>query len=152
MVNTVADVRVKAIVILGFALSALASLIDYFETVTTRGYQFNSLREIVIPVLNPLVMIAVVCAWWWLTGIETIDEAQRTNLRRAFLAFTVQYLFTTVLIVFFITPFRPLGAFWLTGVLWLELLGALVSTLGLFLMSQTLRSRASIDGPVLELG
>ena len=144
------QVRARAIVVLGFALSAVSSLISYFETVTTRGYQYSSLREIVIPMLNPLMMIATVCAWSWLTRIGAGDEGQRANLQRAYIAFAVQYLFMTVLLLFLITPFRSLGGFWMTSALWFDLVGALISTLGLILLSLAIRSRAQMDQPVHE--
>lgn len=133
-------------------MSALATIIDYVQTVTVRGYYFDSFRQIVIPMLNPLSTIAAVFAWWWLTKVEATDEHQRTNLRRAYVAFAIQYIFTTILIVFLITPFRTLGSFWLTNVFWLELVGACISALGLLLLSRTMKVRANIVEPVSDVG
>lgn len=144
------QVRAQTIVILGFVVSAVSGVISYFETVTTRGRQFSSLREIVIPMLNPLTMIATVCAWWWLARIGAGDEGNRTILQRAFIAFAIQYLCATVLLLFLITPFRSLGGFWMTSALWFDLVGALASALGLFLLSRAFSVRAQTDQPVLE--
>src|ERR1035438_6672858 len=113
----IARVPAQAIVILGFVVSALATVISYEQTVTSRGYYFDSFRQIVIPILNPLTMIVAVFAWWWLTNVEAADEYQRTNLQRAYVAFAVQYVLTTILILFLITPFRTFGGFWMTSVL-----------------------------------
>jgi len=143
-----ARVPAQAVVILGFALSATGSIVSYVNTITTRGYQFATLREIVIPMLNPLMMIAAVCAWWWLTRIGTDDEGQRTILQRAYIAFAVQYLFLTALFLFLITPFRSFGGFWMTSILWFQLVGGLVSSVGLFLLSLAMSSRTDTAYPV----
>jgi hypothetical protein len=135
---------------MGFAVSAVAGVISYFETVTTEGYGFSSLREIVVPMLNPLTMIAAVFAWRWLVHVRADDEGQRTILRRAFVAFAIQYLSTTALVLFLITPFRSLGGFWLTCVFWFEMVGALASAMGLFLLSRRFSARAQIDQPVTD--
>jgi hypothetical protein len=137
-------------VILGFVVSALATVISYVQTVTGQGYYFHSFREIVLPMLNPLTMIAAVFAWWWLTTVEANDEHQRTNLQRAYVAFAIQYGLTTALILSIITPFRSLGGYWLTSVFWLELVGAFISALGLFLLSRMLSVRGTTVEPVSD--
>jgi hypothetical protein len=93
-----------------------------------------------------------VFAWWWLTNVEATDEYQRTNLQRAYVAFAVQYVLTTILILFLITPFRTFGGFWMTSVLWLQLVGAFIAALGLFLLSRTLSARVSAIEPVTDAG
>jgi hypothetical protein len=100
--------------------------------------------------LNPLTAIAALLAWWWLTKVNANDDYQRANLQRAYVAFALQYVFTTALILFLITPFRTFGGFWLTSVLWLQLVGAFISALGLFLLSRTLRARITADEEVTE--
>ena len=135
---------------LGFVVSALAAVISYEQTVSSRGYYFESFRQIVIPMLSPLTKIAAVFAWWWLTRVEAGDDAQRINLQRAYVAFAVQYLLTSALVVFLITPFRTFGGFWMTSVLWFELVGAFVSALGLFLLSRTLSTRVIALAPVTD--
>lgn len=133
-------------------MSAVAGVISYLETVTARGYGFSSLRELVIPMLNPLTMIAAVFAWWWLARVRAGDEGQRTILQRAFVAFAIQYLCTTALFLFLVTPFRSLGGFWLTCVFWFELVGAFTSALGLFLMSRTFSARVHLDQSITSEG
>jgi hypothetical protein len=140
-----------AMVLLGFTVSALSGVISYVQTVTTRGYYFNSFREIVLPMLNPLIMIATLFAWWWLTSVEADDEGQRTTLQRVYVAFAVQYVLTTILVLFLITPFRSLGSFWLTSVLWLQLIGAFISALGLLALSLTLRVRPTYEQPMSDV-
>jgi|SRR5665213_1349908 len=148
----IARVPAQAIVILGFLVSALSAIISYEQTVSVGGYYFDSFRQIVLPMLPSLTTIAAVFAWWWLTKVEATDEHQRTNLQRAYVAFAIQYLVTTVLILFLITPFRTLGGFWLTSVLWMQMVGAFVSALGLFLLSRTLSVRATSVEPVSDVG
>jgi len=148
----IARVPAQSIVILGFTVSALAAVISYEQTVTSRGYYFDSLRQIVIPLLNPLGMTVAVFAWWWLTNVEATDEYQRRNLQRAYVAFAVQYTVTTILILFLITPFRTFGGFWMTSVLWLQLVGAAVAALGLLWLSRTLSARVSALEPVTDAG
>ena len=120
-----ARLPVQSVVILGFVISALAAVISYFNTVTQQGYHFNGFKVTLIPLLNPLVMISVVIAWWWLTRVEASDESGAVILRRTFLAFAAQYFFTTVLLLMIITPFNTGDGFWLTTVLWFQLIGAL---------------------------
>lgn len=127
--------------IVGFVVTALSGVVSYVQTVTTRGYYFDSFRQVVIPMLEPLTLIAAACAWWWLSMVVANDEHQRVNLQRAYVAFALQYLLVSVLVVFLITPFRSLGGFWLTTVLWGQLIGAFIAALGLFLLSRTLSAR-----------
>jgi hypothetical protein len=150
-VRSIARVPAQAIVILGFVVSALASVISYVQSFTGQGYYFHSFRQIVLPMLNPLIMIVAVFAWWWLTTVEANDEHQRTNLQRAYVAFAIQYGLTTALILFLITPFRSLGGFWLTSVFWVELVGAFITALGLFLLSRTLSGRVTTVEPVSDV-
>ena len=147
-----ARVQAQATVIMGFVVSALASVISYVQNVTGQGYSFDSFRQIVLPMLPPLTMIVAIFAWYWLTSVEANDEHQRTNLQRAYVAFAIQYSLTTALLLFLITPFRSLGGFWLTSVLWLELVGALISALGLFLLSRTLSVRTTTVEPISDVG
>jgi hypothetical protein len=146
------NVRVKAqaTVILGFALTAVSQVVNYFMTVTSRGYAFNSFREDVIPILEPLITIAVVFAWWWLTRIDVENGGHRRILQFAFLAFAVQYLLTTILFLFIVTPFQSFGGFWETSQPWLQLVGAFVSCIGLFVLSRTLSARFADDRELPE--
>jgi hypothetical protein len=139
-------------VVLGFVLSATAGVISYLDNVTRRGYHFSGLRVIVIPALNPGITIAAVIAWWWLTRLVAHDEIQRTILRRAYLAFAVQYLLNAFLWLFIITPFPRFEGFWMTSVLWFDLVGAFVSGLGLFLYSRTLGRRSDNAELVAKVG
>jgi hypothetical protein len=139
---------VQSVVILGFVISALAAVISYFNTVTQQGYRLNGFKVTVIPLLNPLVMISVVIAWFWLTRVEPSDESGAAILRRSFLAFAAQYFFTTVLLLMIITPFNTADGFWLTTVLWFELIGATISTIGLILLSRAVTVRTPTTEPV----
>ncbi len=143
-------VPVQAVVILGFVISALAGVISYFNTVSQRGYQFSGFKVIVIPLLNPLLMISVLIAWWWLTRVEASDESGAVILRRTLLAFAAQYFFTTVLLLMIITPFNSGDGFWLTTVTWFQLIGAAVSTIGLLLLSRLIIVRTPNIEPFVE--
>jgi hypothetical protein len=150
--NASARRAAQMLVVLGFVLSATSGVISYLDNVTRRGYHFSGLRVIVIPLLNPLITIAAVFAWWWLTRLVANDDIQRTILRRAYLAFAVQYLLTSLLLLFIITPFQTFGGFWMTSVLWFDLVGASVSALGLLLYSRTLGQRRDNDELVAAVG
>jgi hypothetical protein len=146
-----ARIPVQTAVILGFVISALASVISYVDTVTQRAYHFTGFKVIVLPLLNPLLMISVLIAWWWLTRVEAHDEGGAVILRRTFLAFAAQYFFTTILFLLIITPINAGDGFWLTTVTWFELIGAFVSTIGLILLSRTVMVRPPITEPAMEL-
>ena len=141
-------VAAQVIVIMGFVVAASSGVISYEQTVSGRGYDFNGLRQIVLPLLNPLMTIAALFAWWWLTKVDARDELQRRNFQRAYAAFTIQYLATTALLLFLVTPWRTFGGFWLTSVLWLQMVGAFIIALGLILFSLTLRKRVAVDDSV----
>ncbi len=144
-------VQAQATVILGFALSAVSGLISYFTTITSRGYYFNSFREIVIPVLNPLTAIAALFAWWWLTQIEARDEVQRATLQLAYIGFAVQYLLMTTLFLFLVTPFHTFGGIWGTSDIWLQMIGSFVAAIGLILLSR-LRGYGEQDSTAPDSG
>jgi hypothetical protein len=147
----VARVPAQAVVILGFVVSALAGVIEYLQTITGQGYSFDSFRQIVLPMLPPLTTIVAVFGWWWLTQVEANDEHQRINLQRAYVAFAIQYTLTTILILFLATPFRSLGGFSVSTVIWLEMVGAFLSALGLLLFSRTLSVRVTTVEPVSDV-
>jgi len=138
------------IVVLGFVLVATSGVISYLDSVTRRGYDFSGFREIVLPMLNPLTTIAALFAWWWLSRLDANDEVQRTLLRRAYVAFAAQLLFTSILILLIITPFPLLEGFWMESVLVLQLVGAFISALGLFVYSRALAPRVTHDDLVTE--
>src|ERR1700722_7562593 len=141
---------VQAVVILGFLISALAAVISYVNTVSQRGYQFNGFKVTVLPLMNPLIVISALVAWWWLTRIEASDESGRRILRRAFLAFAVQYFLTTIFWLFVITPFNTVDGFWYTTVMWFQLIRAFVTMIGLFLLSRSVTVRMPVAEPVQE--
>ena len=150
--NSRARVQAQSIVVLGFVLSAAAAVISYLNTVTQRGYHFNGFRVVVLPMLNPLLTIAAVFAWWWLTRVEIGDEGQRRNLHRALIAFAVQYMLLACLYALILFPLQSLGDFWMTTSFWSDLVGAFVSSLGLVLLSLTFRSRATVESAISESG
>jgi hypothetical protein len=103
-----------------------------------------------LPLFNPLIVISVLVAWWWLTRIEASDESGRRILQRAFLAFAAQYLLTTIFWLFLITPFNAVDGFWLTTVTWFQMIGALISAIGLFLLSRLVTVGMPVIAPVEE--
>src|SRR5271155_3000901 len=127
--------QAQSIVVLGFVIGAAASEMVYWYSVSQRGYHFDGFRAVVVPMLNPLLTIAAVFAWWWLTRIEVGDEGQRRNLQRAFVAFAVQYFLLACLYAMIVTPLRSLGDFWITTSFWSDLVGAFVASCGLVLLS-----------------
>lgn len=149
--NSSARVPVQAVVILGFALAVIGSVVDYFFTITQRAYHFSSFKLVMIPLMEPLIVISALVAWWWLTRIEASDGAGSAILRRAFLAFAAQYGFTTVLWLFVIIPFNNGDGFWPTTAMWFDLIGALITTTGLFLLSRTFSASVSRTEPIVEI-
>jgi hypothetical protein len=143
-------VPVQAVVILGFVISALASVISYLNTISGLSYHFSGVKVIMLPLLNPLIVIAVVIAWWWLTRIEASDESGRRILRRAFFAFAAQYLLTTLFWLLVITPFNSGDGFWLTTVMWFQLIGAFISSIGLVLLAGVISVRRPASEPIEE--
>jgi len=147
----ISRVQLRAMVVLGFVVSALAQLISYFFNISTGGYQFSSFRVVIDPMLAPLTTIAAVVAWWWLTKLEARDDAQRTILGRAYLFFAIQYVITAATFNFIFTPIHNFGSYWVTSALWFGLVGALVSSLGLFLMSRSLAAHSEGDATSSDL-
>jgi hypothetical protein len=129
----------QVIVILGFSMTALSAVIEYVVSVTSLGYRFSSFREIIDPMLYPLITLVAIVAWLWLTRIDPRDDAQRRILNKAFFAFAVQYLLYTGAYAFIIIPLRSFGGFWSTSSVWLSFTGAGVTALGLVLFAGVLR-------------
>lgn len=144
--------RTQAMVIMGFALTALASVIDYFFTITQRGYEFGTFNQIVIPILNPLIMIAALIAWCWLTQLEAGDDRGGTILRWAFLAFAAEYLITAFLYFLVFMPLGTQNGFWLTSSVWLEMVGALVTSVGIFLLARPFSPRTKSESETIDVG
>jgi hypothetical protein len=138
-------------IILGFSLSALASVLSYLVNVTSGGYQFSSFQVVVDPLLSLLTTIAAVIAWYWLTQLDAHDDLGLKILRRAYLFFAIQYLLAAAGYNFIFTPLRAFGGFTITTALWLDFVGALVSALGLFLMSRSLVTLEERARPVSEM-
>jgi hypothetical protein len=135
----------RTIVILGFTVAALSGVIGYWQNVSSAPYQFGSFREILIPLLNPLITIVAVAAWWWLSRLEARDDEQLRYLRIAYIAFGVQYFLYAALYVLIVTPLDSQAGSWTTTVLWLDCVGAVVASFGLFLMARYLFTREDFD-------
>jgi hypothetical protein len=136
------------IVIFGFALSAAAGVIAYVDDITSLGYNYGSFSDVVDPLLSPLVTIAALCAWACLTRVVPRDDAQRRMLRATYLFFAIQY-FLAAAGYNFIFTFRSYGGS-ITTTLWLEFLGAVVVTLGLFLTFRSLDSLEADEHPFVD--
>lgn len=143
------QIRAEAVVVLGFALSAVAGVLAYIYDVTSISYQFNSFQDVLDPLIPPLTSIASVIAWLWLTQLDPRDEGQRRILRRAYLFFAIQYVLLSAGYNFIFTPIRSFGGFWITTYLWIFFVGAVVTAFGLFRVSRIL-SRVSFDGVDIE--
>ena len=135
----------RTIVILGFTVVALSGVISYWQNVSSVSYQFGSFREILIPLLNPLITIVAVAAWWWLSRLEARDDEQLRYLRIAYIAFGVQYFLYAALYVLIVTPLDSQAGSWTTTVLWLDFVGAVVASFGLFLMAKTFFTQVDFD-------
>ncbi len=144
-------VQIRTMIIFGFVLSAVAEVISYVFNVTTGGYQFDSFRVVVDPLFGPLTTITAVVAWWWLTQLEARDDAQLTILRRAYLFFALQYVLFAATFNFIFTPIHNFGSYWVTTSLWFDLLGALTTALGLFLMSRSLVTLMDVERPTSDV-
>jgi hypothetical protein len=145
------QLRAQVLVVLGFAMAAVASVTMYIVDVTSVGFQFDSFRSIIDPLLYPLLTIVAVFAWFWLTLLRPHDEQQCRILRGAYFAFAVQYLLSAAAFAFVVLPFRSFGGFWITTTLWLELFGAAVTAVGFYLFAQNLR-RVQFDQSQSETG
>ncbi|HUZ40506.1 MAG TPA: hypothetical protein VMU68_03835 [Acidimicrobiales bacterium] len=143
--------RIRAIVIFGFLLSAAAGVIAYANEVTSLGYRYGSFGEVVDPLLSPLTTISALCAWVWLTCVVPRDDAQRRILRSVYLFFAIQYLLSAVGFNFIFTPIRSFGGLWITLSLWLEFIGAVVVTFGLFLTFRSLDSPGEVEHPLVDV-
>jgi hypothetical protein len=131
---------------MGFALNLLAAVISFVNDVNSVGYP-NSFHGILDSLLNPLTALAALCAWSLLTRVEARDDSQLRILRLAYLFFAAQYLLFAVGLNFIFTPIHSIGGFWTTADVWLEFMGALATTFGLFLMARSLVTIAECERP-----
>jgi hypothetical protein len=133
--------HIRAVIIFGFLLSAAASVITFFNDVTSVGFPWT-LRGVLDNTVNPLATIVAVCAWATLARLDVRDGAQIRILRHAYLFFAIEYLLVAIGYNFVFTPIRSFGGFWTTTSLWLSFVGTVFSSLGLFLMSRALATGA----------
>lgn len=130
--------QIRAVIVVGFALSALGAIISYLNDVTSIGGGFGSFREVADELFAILAPIAATVAWWFLTQLEARDASGLKLLRRAYLFFAIQMVLFAAGYNFIFAPIHYFGGVWITTTLWLEFFGALVAALGLFLMSRSL--------------
>ena len=124
----------------------MASVISFVNDVNSVGFP-DSFHGIFDSLLSPLTAVAALCAWALLTRFEARDEGQLRILRLAYVAFAVQYILAAASYNFIFTPIHSFGGFWTTTGLWVEFLGALVTSVGLFLMSRSLVTIAEPERP-----
>lgn len=125
-------------VVAGFALVALASVISYLQTVTNVGYSFNSFKEFFIPLVNVLAPIVLVVVWWFLSRVTPTNEQQSSLLQRAFLAMAVVELLILCSVLFDLIPYHGYDGFWSNTSLWLVAIGALAASIGLVMLSRSI--------------
>jgi hypothetical protein len=145
-------VQIRALVVLGFSLSALAGVVNYVFSVSTGGYRFDSFQTVVDPLLLPLTSIAAIVAWYWLTQVEPRDPSQLRVLRRAYQFFAIEYVLIAASFNFIFTPIHNFGSYWITFALWMDLLGALTAALGLFLTSRSLAIYGEPEVAMVDVG
>src|SRR5271155_676074 len=129
--NRFSRIRIRSIIVFGFALSALAAVITFINDLNSVGYP-NTFRGIFDSLINPLATIAAVCAWSLLTRLEARDQHQLRTLRLAYLFFAAQYLLFAAGCNFLFAPIHSLGL-WPTMSMWFDFVGVLASACGLFL-------------------
>jgi hypothetical protein len=139
------------VIVVGFALSALGSIVSYLNDITSIGGGFGSGRLVLDELLAILAPIAAAVAWWILSQLEARDSVGLKLLRRAYSFFAVQYLLIAAGYNFVFTPIRYFGGVWITTALWLEFFGPLVAALGLFLMSRSLVAHCEVTESVSQV-
>jgi hypothetical protein len=97
-----------------------------------------------MPLLLPLQLIAAVFAWWWLSNVIAADEGQLILLKKGFYALAIQYLLYCALVLILLLPIGRLGEFWITVDLWLQAIGAIVTSMGFVLLSRSLQLHENI--------
>jgi drug/metabolite transporter (DMT)-like permease len=139
--------QIRSIIVIGFALSVLASCITFINDYNSLGYP-NSFHGIFDSLLNPLATIAALIAWAMLTRLDARDDHQLRILRLAYLFFAAQYLLYAAGYNFIFTPIHTFGL-WPTTYLWLNFAGVLVSAFGFFLMARSLVTVEEIERPMV---
>lgn len=149
--NRILPIHIRAMIIFGFALTAAAGVIAYFDELSMHAIQFDSFQDAVNPLLSPLMSIAALCAWTWLSNIAPLNGAQRRLLRGAYLFFAIQYVLLAVGFDFIFTPLHEFGNTWITATLWIEFLGALVVAYGLLLMVRSLATSGDVESTIPDV-
>jgi hypothetical protein len=128
----------------GFALAALASIISYLMTVTNVSYTFDSFKSFFIPLVNVLTPVVLVVVWWFLSQLTPVNEAQCSIVQRAYLAMAVVELLVLCSVLFDLIPYQVDGGFWINASLLLYAIGTLTAALGLVLLSRVVAKDPSV--------
>ena len=138
----IARVRAQALVIVGFVVSALAGVISYFQYRHAPAATTSMRSTGRDPVAQSVTLIAAVVRVVVVDAVEASDEQQRSeSFDGPIVAFAPSTCSSASSSCSSSRHFDTLGGFWLTTVLWGQLIGAFIAALGLFLLSRTLSAR-----------
>jgi hypothetical protein len=132
----------RAVVIAGYVVMALATVIN-FVTLASEGALGANVRSDVQLFSIPLASFAGVAAWWFLTQLAASDGIQLSLLRKGYVALGVQALFGSV--TYLIIDFSFDVSSWSDLVFWLYAVGGVMVGVGFFLMTWSLRGRATLE-------
>jgi hypothetical protein len=141
--------QIRMIILFGFVVAAIAEIILFINSVGAIGFPFT-FRGVLDELIGPLATIASLCAWTALTRLEARDGAQLNTLRLVYLFFAIEYFIVSVGYNYLYTQRNDFGGFWTGFTLWLEFLGRLITTVGLFLMWRELNQGERSDETVVS--
>src|SRR5664280_290151 len=92
--------KARTFVVVGFALIAVGSIINVIRGVTSVGYfSLASSLTLFQLVLSPLVGLAAVWSWWWLSRIRVDTSEQASFVRRGFYGLALQNTISTAMVL-----------------------------------------------------
>ena len=130
--------KARTFVVVGFALIAVGSIINVIRGVTSVGY-FSLMSSLTLfqLVLSPLVGLAAVWSWWWLSRIRVDTSEQASFVRRGFYGLAVQNTLSTAMVLALLFQLPTFNRdSWNVAPFWAQFWGTLAVSIGFVLLGR----------------
>jgi protein-S-isoprenylcysteine O-methyltransferase Ste14 len=130
--------KARAFVVVGLALIAVGSIINVIRGVTSvDNFALMSTLTLFQLVLSPLVGLAAVWSWWWLSKICVNTGEQVTLVRRGLYGLALQNTMSTAMVLALLFQLPTFNRdSWNVAPFWAQFWGLLVLSIGFVLLAR----------------
>src|ERR1019366_4176249 len=138
--------KARTFVVVGFALIAVGSIINVIRGVTSVGY-FSLMSSLTLfqLVLSPLVGVAAVWSWWWLSMIRVDTSEQASLVRRGFYGLALRNTLSTAMVLALLFQLPTFNRdSWNVAPFWAQFWGSLAVSIGFVMLGRSSQSTRRI--------